>query len=113
MLEMQTISDVETLEAMKSTGALFVLFGGAHCNVCRSLRPRLTSMLDQYFPRMQAVYVDCEACPDICAQHSVFSLPVVKAYIDGMLVLEDARAFSLNDLLERMKRPYAIWCGQC
>jgi thioredoxin-like negative regulator of GroEL len=109
---MQHITDLETLEAMKFKDAIFILFGASHCNVCQSLRPRLTSLIKQHFPRMQTVYIDCGAHPDICAQHSVFSLPAVKVYVDGMLVLEDARAFSLNDLLERLKRPYAMWSGQ-
>jgi len=108
---MQNITDLETLAAMSNEGALLVLFGGAQCSICQSLRPRLTSLIDKYFPRMQTVYIDCEASPEICAQHSVFSLPVVKVYIDGMLVVEDARAFSLNDLIERIERPYAMWSG--
>jgi thioredoxin-like negative regulator of GroEL len=107
---MQNITDLETLETILHEGALFVLFGGAHCNVCQSLRPRLQSMVDRYFPNMQTVYIDCEVSPDICAQHNVFSLPVVKVYIDGMLALEDARAFSLNELITRIERPYTIWC---
>ena len=109
---MQNITDLETLEAMRYKGIVFILFGGSHCNVCRSLRPRLTSLIEHHFPRMQTVYIDCGAHPDICAQHSVFSVPAVKVYVDGMLVLEDARVFGLDELLERMKRPYAMWSGQ-
>ena len=106
---MQNIADLEILEQMKAEGALFILFGGEHCNVCQTLRPQLVSLLDEHFPYMRAVYVDCEASPEICAQHRVFSLPAVKAYIDGMLITEDARAFSLSDLVQRIARPYAMW----
>jgi len=106
---MQSITDLEILEQMKSEGALFILFGGEHCNVCHTLRPQLISLLDNHFPDMRAVYVDCEASPEICAQHSVFSLPAVKVYIDGMLIAEDARAFSLSELMQRIERPYAMW----
>jgi len=106
---MLTITELDILEQMKAEGALFILFGGEHCNVCHTLRPQLMSLLDEHFPDMRAVYVDCEASPEICAQHRVFSLPVVKAFIDGMLIAEDARAFSLNELMQRIQRPYAIW----
>jgi thioredoxin 1 len=106
---MQTITELDILEEMKAEGALFILFGGEHCNVCHILRPQLISLLDEHFPDMRAVYVDCEASPEMCAQHRVFSLPVVKAYINGMLIAEDARAFSLSDLMQRIERPYAIW----
>jgi thioredoxin-like negative regulator of GroEL len=106
---MQTITELDILEQMKAEGALFILFGGEHCNICHTLRPQLISLLDKHFPDMRAVYVDCEASPEICAQHRVFSLPVVKAYIDGMLIAEDARAFSLSELMQRIERPYAVW----
>jgi hypothetical protein len=39
----------------------------------------------------------------------VFSLPAVKVYIDGMLIAEDARAFSPGELMQRIERPYAMW----
>ena len=106
---MQTITELDILEQMKAEGALFILFGGEHCNVCHTLRPQLISLLDKHFPDMCAVYVDCGVSPEICAQHNVFSLPVVKAYIDGMLIAEDARAFSLGELMQRIERPYEMW----
>jgi len=109
---MQTITELDILEQMKAEGALFILFGGEHCNVCHTLRPQLTVLLDKHFPDMRAVYVDCEASPEICAQHSVFSLPAVKVYIDGMLIAEDARAFSPGELMQRIGRPYAMWCAK-
>jgi len=106
---MQNITDSEILQQMKAEGALFILFGGEHCNVCHTLRPQLSSMLAQHYPDMRSVYIDCEASAEICAQHSVFSLPVVKVYIEGMLIAEDARAFSLSELMQRIERPYAMW----
>jgi len=106
---MQHITDIDLLNKMKSNGALFILFGGAHCSICQSLLPQLTSMLEQQFPKMQAAYVDCERAADICAQHSVFSLPVVHAYIDGMLVAEEVRAFGLKQLAQTIERPYEMW----
>ena len=106
---MLNITDLEVLQQMKAGGALFILFGGEHCNVCQTLRPQLVAMLEQHFPQMQRVYIDCEKSPGICAQHSVFSLPAVKVYIEGMLAAEDARAFSLSGLMQRIERPYAMW----
>jgi len=109
---MQNITDINLLKQIKSNGAVFILFGGAHCSVCQSILPQLESMLSQQFPEMHAFYVDCEKSPDICAQHNVFTLPVVKAYIDGMKVAEEARAFSLKQLKESLERPYAMWKNQ-
>lgn len=109
---MQHITDIDQLNSLKSQGALFILFGGEHCSVCQSLKPQLASIIEQQFTDMQAVYVDCEQSPEICAQHSVFSLPVVMAYIDGMKIVEMARVFSIGQLIESIERPYAMWKNQ-
>ncbi len=106
---MQAITDINQLDQMKSTGALFILFGGKHCAVCQSLRPQLESILEQQLPGMRFVYIDCNNSPDICAQHSVFSLPVVKAYIDGMIIAENSGAFSIKQLVKKIERPYTMW----
>ena len=109
---MQHITDIDQLNNLKSQGALFILFGGEHCSVCHSLKPQLASIIEQQFTDMQAVYVDCEKSPEICAQHSVFSLPVVMVYIDGMKVVEMARVFSIGQLIESIERPYELWKNQ-
>jgi len=106
---MQNITNINLLEQMKSSDALLILFGAEHCGVCQSIRPQIVSMLEQQFPDMHGVYVDCETSPDICAQHSVFTLPVVKAYIDGMKITEFGRSFSLKQLADAIDRPYTMW----
>lgn len=109
---MQDITDIDQLNELKSKGALFILFGGEHCSVCQSLRPQLASILEQQFSDMLAVYIDCEKSPEICAQHSVFTLPVVMAYIDGLKIIEMARVFSVGQLMQGIERPYKLWKEQ-
>ena len=106
---MQNITDINLLNKMKSKGALLILFGGSNCSVCQSIKPQLTSKIEQRFPDMQTIYIDCEISPEICAQHSVFTLPVVKTYIEGMKVAEEARVFSIEQLVKTIERPYAMW----
>jgi thioredoxin 1 len=106
---MQTVTNINQLTDIKATGAVFILFGGEHCGVCKTLRSQLGPMLEKQFPEITSVYIDCEKVPDICAQHSVFSLPAVKAYIEGMLIIEDAGAFSIKKLLQTIERPYKLW----
>jgi len=109
---MQHVTDITLLDNMKSNGAVLILFGGKHCAICQSIRPQLTTMLEQHFPDIQGIYIDCETSAEICAQHSVFSLPVVQAYIDGMKIAEEVRAFSLKQLAQTIERPYTMWKHQ-
>lgn len=106
---MKNTTDIVSIKKLSSAGALFILFGGPACGVCQSLRPQLKAMLEESFPEMQSVYVDCEASPEICAQYSVFSLPVVKVYIEDMLIVEEYGAFSLSQLKNTLERPYSMW----
>lgn len=106
---MKEINDIEKLIKLKSTGAVFILFGGKHCNVCHTLRPQIESMLESHYPDVTSVYIDCETSSEICAQHSVFTLPVVQFYIEGMKVTEFARSFSIEQLKQSMHRSYTMW----
>jgi len=106
---MYEVTDIEQFEKIKISGAVFILFGGKQCNVCHALRPQLENMLESNYPDITSVYIDCEVSPDICAQNSVFSLPVVQFYIEGKRVTEFARSFSVEQLRQSMYRSYAMW----
>lgn len=106
---MKEITDIDKLIKLKATGAVFILFGGKQCNVCHTLRPQIENMLELHYPDVSSIYVDCEVSPEICAQHSVFTLPVVQFYIEGMKITEFARSFSIEQLRQSMHRSYAMW----
>ena len=106
---MHEISDLEELDKLKTTGAVFILFGGKQCNVCHAIRPQLENMLASYYPDITSIYIDCETLPDICAQYGVFTLPVVQFYIEGMKITEFARSFSIEKLRQSMQRSYTMW----
>lgn len=106
---METVTDLADLTALilKQPG-LVVLFGGANCAVCHTIKPKLTQMLTEAYPEIKQVYIDCQQTTDICAQNAVFSLPVVRVYFDGQLFIEKARSFSLPGLVNEMVRPYQM-----
>lgn len=106
---MKNVTDIGLIENQVSKNAVFILFGGEACNVCKNIRPQLTAMLEQNFPDIRSVYVDCEVSPEICAQYGVFSLPVMKVYIEGMLIAEEVGAFSIRQLMQALERPYSMW----
>jgi len=106
---MHEITDIEELVKMKATGAVFILFGGKQCNVCHALRPQLENMLESHYPDITSAYIDCADLQETCAQHSVFTLPVVQFYIEGKKVSEFARSFSIEQLRQSMHRSYIMW----
>jgi thioredoxin-like negative regulator of GroEL len=109
---MQTDLTCQQIEHLKSTQATLLLFGGPQCGVCQAIRPKLERLLAQQYPEIEMVYVDCADSPDICAQHGVFSLPVVQLYIEGHVYLERGRSFSLLELDAEIERIYRLWKAQ-
>ena len=109
---MKQVTNLEQLLKLKNEDAVFILFGGEHCNVCHALKPKLRDLINARFPQLQTLYVDCEKSPEICAQFSVFSLPTVKVYIEGMLISEESGSFGLNELTQSIERSYSFWAEQ-
>ncbi len=108
-LTMQTVSSAAQFQRLQEQPLLLVLFGGAHCGVCQAIKPGIESLAAQRFARLALAYVDCEQTPDVCAQNGVFTLPVVKLYVQGRLSFEMARSFSLKELASRIERIYGLW----
>lgn len=106
---MKTITDYQQLQQLQETAPVLILFGGPTCSVCKSLSIKLGELLPQQLPLIEPVYVDCQASPEISAQYGVFSLPVIKVYIDNQLIAERAGVFSLQQLLQDLERIYSIW----
>ncbi|MDY0136168.1 MAG: thioredoxin family protein [Thiomicrospira sp.] len=106
---MQTVCDLAQLDAfIQQQPGVVVLFGGANCSVCHSIKPRLQALLTQTYPALQQLYVDCHVTPELGAQHGVFSLPVVRVYFNGQRFVEKGRSFSLAGLLDEIARPYRL-----
>lgn len=108
-MAMETILDEAHLQARMAGPALLVLFGGAHCGVCQAIRPRIESLVATRFPQIALAYVDCEQTPAVCAQQVVFSLPVLRLYLDGQLALERGRSFSLQEVEAEIERLLGLW----
>ncbi|HEY9017330.1 thioredoxin family protein [Thiomicrospira sp.] len=106
---MKTLTELNELDQLiAEQPGLVVLFGGEHCGVCQVIKPKLEMMLSERYPLLQMVYIDCQQSQSLCAQKSVFSLPVVQVYFDRQRFIEKARSFSLAALLDEIERPYAL-----
>ena len=106
------MTPVESLEALKAAidahPGVLVLFGGPTCQVCEAIRPRLEAVLAERFPRLETLYVDCDAQPELAAQVGIHTRPVVRVYFDGQLHAERIRAFGLEQVAQDVARPYGL-----
>ncbi len=106
---MPTVCEPEALQdILRSHPAVLVLFGSATCGACTALKPKLQMLLQDRFPLLVPVYVDCEQSPKLSAQEGVFTLPVVRVYFEGQRFVERVRVFALTALADDIQRPYDL-----
>ena len=99
---------IELQQILTQHQAVMILFGAPSCGVCQSIKPRLTAMLSDHFPKMLFIYIDCAAQPDIAASHNVFALPVVELYFQGQAFGRFSKVFSMVEVKEAITRPYSM-----
>ena len=107
-MPMETITTEQQLHQRMAGPVLLVLYGGAHCGVCQAIRPRIEAQMAERFGTVALAYVDCAAAPAVCAQQGVFTLPVLRLYVQGQLTLEYARSFSLQQVWGDIARVLAL-----
>ena len=89
--------------------ALLVYFSTDICNVCKTLRPKVESLIEEEFPLIKAVYVNSEKHPEIAGQHRVFTAPVIIVIFEGRETIRKNRNTGLNELRQELQRPYSIF----
>ena len=109
MISIETQAQLDTLKHEKE--ALLILFGGANCGVCQSIKPQIDANFSKKFLTLEMVYIDCEQLQEVCAQHGVFSLPVVQVFFMGQKFIEEIRGFSLLALEQEIEKTYAKMNG--
>lgn len=105
----ETINDYSILENLKQQSPLLIIYGGESCGICSVIKPQIELMIEHNFPKIKCVYVDCHTNQMICSQNSVFTIPVVEVYFEGVKVIEEIKSFSINQLKDKIFRLYSVW----
>lgn len=105
---MRIVTENSELHVAQS-GAVLVMFGGVDCRVCLAVKPKIEAMLESEFPRLESIYVDCQdAGSALCAQESIFSVPVIQLWFSGRKYAEFVRVFSISEVREAIAKPYQL-----
>ena len=88
--------------------ALLAYFSTDFCNVCKSLRPKIESLIQEEFPLRRTVYVNSEKNPEIAGQYRIFTAPVILVFFEGRETLRKMRNAGINELRQDLQRPYSL-----
>ena len=106
---MKNIYSIEELRThIEKETMLVVYFSNEACNVCKVLKPKISEMLIQLFPRGKLFYVDIEKSPLISGQYRVFSIPTIDIYIEGKEHARFSRNVNLFEFEQTLRKPYEI-----
>lgn len=71
-------------EVLEATGTVLVDFFATWCGPCKRMVPVLEAFTDE--TGIKVIKVDVDKCPDLCASHSIKTIPALFVYKDGVLV---------------------------
>lgn len=83
-------------------------FSTPGCNVCKVLKPKLFSFLEQTFPKIKLHYIDLEENKQLGAELNIFSVPTVLFYFEGKEFLRKSRFINLEELADEIGRVYNL-----
>ena len=85
---------------------LLLYFSSDSCSVCKVLKPKMTDLLQEQFPKMISRYVDIEKSPVIFGQFRIFTIPTILIFFEGKEQVRYSRNISMHQLEDSVSRPY-------
>ncbi|WP_310992787.1 thioredoxin family protein [Aequorivita marina] len=101
--------DVDSLnKCVELEPAVAVYFSAPNCGVCHALYPKVAQLFSEAFPAVKFIHIEIDKSPDISGEYSVFSAPTLLVFFEGKEFLRKVRLMSIQELQEKIKRPYSM-----
>ncbi len=105
----ETINTLEQFsDAVSQNSAVLFYISTESCNVCKVLKPKISKLFEENFPKIKKFYIDSNKTPEVSAQKSVLAVPTIMVYFDGREFIRESRNLSLDVLKEQVTRPYEM-----
>lgn len=105
----KTVKDYkEYLEITEGKDAVLIYFSHEKCSVCKVLKPKIEELINKDFPKIELYYCDTVELPEVAAQNSIFTVPVILVYFGGKESFRKARNLGIKELCLHLERPYHL-----
>ncbi|MFP4508932.1 MAG: thioredoxin family protein [Spirochaetota bacterium] len=99
----------ELRSAIDAHASVLVYMTTTDCGVCKTLRPKVESLLAESFPEMVFIPVHLDqSSSDVARELEVTSVPTVAAFFHGKEHVRKVRVFGIDELKEALDRPYTL-----
>ena len=103
------VKSLAAFELVKSENrAVLFYFSTLSCSVGEALEPKVKRMIRRDFSKIEFVWIDMNAVPDVAASNSVFVEPTILLFIDGKEYLRKSRNINLSEVHESLERLYIL-----
>ncbi len=100
------LSQLEELKAEQQNFAIY--FSAPNCGVCTVLKPKITLLFQQEFPKLNFYHINTAEQPETAAQLGLFTNPSLLVYLNGQEVLRRSRNINLNEVTAVLQRYYDL-----
>ena len=106
---MESIYSLELLQdKIEGEPGLLIYFSNESCSVCKILKPKVSDLLRERFPRLTACYVDIDKSPILSGQHRIFTIPSILIFFQGKEHFRFSRNIALHQLEAAIAKPYQL-----
>jgi thioredoxin 1 len=101
---MQTVTAANFEQEVKNSSVpVMVDFWATWCGPCRAIKPVLENISAEANGKYKVVGVDVDECQDLAAEYSVFSIPSVLIFKNGVVAERFVGVQPKDKLLEAVK----------
>ena len=93
---------------IKEAQGVLVYFKNDFCGPCAALRPKVTELIEQNFPKMEMVIVDSFTNPSLAGQYNVFGNPTLLVFFEGREYIRKSKYISMPELQGEIERYYKM-----
>lgn len=98
----------ELNQKIKNARGVLVYFKNDFCAPCKALRPKVSDLMEQEFPKMEMVIVDTVTHPALAGQYNVFGNPTILVFFEGREYIRKSKYISMPELQGEVERLYQM-----
>lgn len=99
---------MEILNTIKNETAVLLYFQDNNCPPCKSLRPKIITMVEEQFPEIELIFIDSYNETALAAHFGVFAHPTLLIFFEGKEYIRASKYVSVVELSSKIDRLYQM-----
>ena len=101
-------SVVQFSAAIEKHPAVLFYFSTLSCSVGEALEPKVRDLISREFPKIEFIWIDMNAAPEILGAFQVFVEPTILFFVHGKEYLRRSRHINPGELQSSIQRIYDL-----